>query len=174
MAPDIRRPASRHFGIFENLTPNPTPLDFHMPYLWTRPRRRRIYGGLIWLLYLCFLAGLWGVSRQSWLAYSEIPLLGSAPMMQSNLGRKTTVFGMFSYLTIDRDSVDPTGARGRRRAACAMELGCGRRRMVRRIHGRGRAGRIRAHSPAHRERPAQGPLRRMRLRPDRAAVAALS
>ncbi|MCC6909784.1 MAG: hypothetical protein IT430_17755 [Phycisphaerales bacterium] len=81
-----------------------------MPYLWTRPRRRCIYGGLIWLLYLFLLAGLWGPSRQSWLAYSEIPLLSSTPMMQGNIGRKTTVYGVFGYLTIDRDSVDSTGA----------------------------------------------------------------
>jgi len=79
-----------------------------MPYLWTRPRRKRTYGVAIWLLYLAATAVTWGIKRESWIAYSEVPYF-SAMNFPGNSGRRTSVFGLRSYLTIDRDMVDSTG-----------------------------------------------------------------
>ncbi len=81
-----------------------------MPYLWTRPRRKRAYGITIWLLWAALTLVLWGATRESWLSYSEVPLLKNLPGVNGNVGRLTTVVGLQSYLTIDRDQVDPTGA----------------------------------------------------------------
>ncbi len=79
-----------------------------MPYLWTRPRRKRAYGVAIWLLYLAATAALWGIKRQSWIAYSEVPYF-SAMNFPGHSGRHSAVFGLLSYLTIDQDMVDPDG-----------------------------------------------------------------
>lgn len=80
-----------------------------MPYLWTRPRRKRAYGVVFWLLYVVLMGLLWGVTRESWLSYSAVPLLKNVPGINGNVGRLTTVVGVQSYLTIDRDQVDPSG-----------------------------------------------------------------
>lgn len=81
-----------------------------MPYLWTKPRRKRAYGILFWGFYLAMTLVLWGVTRESWCSYSAVPPLKNLPVMNGNVGRLTTVIGLQSYLTIDREQVDPSGA----------------------------------------------------------------
>lgn len=75
---------------------------------WTRPTRRLVFGSVFWLAWVALMLMLWSVSRVSWISYSEVPYFNQMGL-PNTAGRKTTVLGIMSYLTIDRDMVDFRG-----------------------------------------------------------------